>query len=183
LEAEELTELSLDRCWELFGSIFNTRLNGQPFRIISFVLMNNHFHLLIGFKSDNDVTEFMADLSRALKPMIRMKSGLGYIHDILRYQKWGLKNPVYFSRAYRYVYRNPINAGLCKFVEEYDFSTLRFLFRRNDAPFPLFDAPTLYSRDIPWNIEARIRWLNSTESLCKNILTSFRHLKDTGNAP
>jgi hypothetical protein len=67
---------------------------------------------------------------------------------------------MYYQHALKYVYRNPVKAGLCSLVEEYEFSSLRYHLTNNDLGFPICES-TYY----PWGMLglspiAQLNWLN-----------------------
>lgn len=60
----------------------------------------------------------------------------------------------YLSTVYRYIYRNPCDAGLVEKVEDYPYSTLRVL----DFPFPINDLlDASFSDQIDFFNQAPIR--------------------------
>ncbi len=66
---------------------------------------------------------------------------------------------IYYSHAYKYVFRNPVEAGLSSRVEEYPFSTVR-----NELQFAATEMPTQPQADfetfLPQSLEKRLAWLN-----------------------
>lgn len=67
-----------------------------------------------------------------------------------------IKTNHYYLHAYKYVYRNPVEAGLCKKVEEYKYSTLSGLVGESPLIIPVAEDETLFS-----NFEQTINWLNT----------------------
>lgn len=61
----------------------------------------------------------------------------------------------YALNAYKYIYRNPIEAGLCINVEDYEFSTLRGLLGLNKLAVPVEEDLTLFS-----DMEGTLKWIN-----------------------
>jgi hypothetical protein len=57
--------------------------------------------------------------------------------------------------AYKYVFRNPVKAGICQRVEEYSLSTLN-----RSSPLAIVEGFDPYWRHIPKNFEERLEWLN-----------------------
>lgn len=45
----------------------------------------------------------------------------------------------YYKNAYKYIYRNPLDAGLCRTVEEYEYSSLRGLLGHSPLVVPVID--------------------------------------------
>lgn len=95
-----------------------------PVDLVSFVLMGNHYHMILKTpRSDLDM--FMREFNRRLSLRIQKQSGV--LNQVFggRY-KWCLINSnSYLMNCYRYVYQNPVRAGIVPFCEDYHFSTLR----------------------------------------------------------
>jgi len=92
-------------------------------KIPAFVLMSNHFHLLmLTPKEDIDriMYFFMKDTTKA------MQRHTGRINKIYggRYKGCLIDNHRYLLSAYKYIYQNPLRSNLCKQAENYKFSSL-----------------------------------------------------------
>ncbi len=61
----------------------------------------------------------------------------------------------YYLQAYKYIYRNPVVAGLSGNCQDYDFSSLKFLLGGLRATFPVVGDETLFS-----DVEGTLSWLN-----------------------
>ncbi len=72
-----------------------------------------------------------------------------------RYYASVVKDPRYYLTLYRYVYRNPLDAGCCSRVEEYKYSSLQHVLGLKKMEFPIFDFPI-----IAGNSMASLDWLN-----------------------
>lgn len=91
--------------------------------IIAFVLMNNHYHLLV-----------KADESELLKFMY-LFSPLG-LRNIKKDQVISKK---YLFHTYRYIYQNPLRAGLVKRIQDYPYSFINYLSKGEPLNFPIYD--------------------------------------------
>ncbi len=111
----------------------------------AFVLMDNHFHLLCHTPQEN-LDEVMQNFLRNVATSVSKGSVLWKG----RY-KWSLiSNSIHYRQVYRYIYQNPIRAGLVERVEDYPFSTLR------PVPFPLHSSLAMSFG----GQEGELRWLN-----------------------
>lgn len=129
-------------------------------RIHSFVLMPNHFHLIARFPSGNlglAMNYFMRETSKAIARDAGRENHI-----------WGtrvfrslLRSPHYFSHAYKYVYRNPVEANLSRRVEEYFFSTLPSLLGIKHGLIPLEADNCLFE-----DLEVQLEWLNHSPHEC-----------------
>ena len=106
-------------------------------RIHALVLMPNHFHMLIS-TCGNDLGTTIRVFMRSITQVTHAKTGRsGRIFGGTYH--WSLiDSPVYFAHAYKYVYRNPVRAGLCRNVEQHPFSTIEHLSSDRPVPFPLW---------------------------------------------
>lgn len=93
-------------------------------KIGAFVLMNNHFHLLV-LTPEEDIDRvmyfFMKDVT------LRIQKKTGRINKIFggRYKGCIIEHHNYLMNVYKYIYRNPVAAGMTTRAEDYEFSTLR----------------------------------------------------------
>ena len=97
--------------------------NEHDLRISAFVLMGNHFHLLAltpRESIDRIMYFFMKEVTK------EMQKKTGRINKIFggRYKGCLIDNPQYLLNVYKYIYRNPIAAGVSERVELYPFSSL-----------------------------------------------------------
>jgi putative transposase len=141
-------------------SIMTTHLRFISFayniRIQSFVLMSNHFHLIV-HAPDCNLSEamrfFMSESSRDLRSLsTRINCTYG-----TRFHRSLLSTPQYFFHAYKYLYQNPVQAGICERVEDYPYSTLPALLGNARFDIPIYD-------DFNWSsLSSRVQtldWLN-----------------------
>ena len=110
--------IPLNQVWKYFSEqlAYATFINNL--NIHAFVLMPNHFHLLASTPHKNlDIV--MRDLLRACAKITNIRAQrTGHLFE-KRYYWNVITNPVYYSYAFKYVYRNPIKAGFCMKVEQY----------------------------------------------------------------
>ncbi len=124
-------------------------------KIHSFVLMDNHFHLLATFPKANTSSALgyiLGEISREIGRQSKIRN-----HQFGgRHFKSTLCSFHYFLHAYKYVYRNPVQANLCKNAEEYPFSTLGGLIGNSKLTIPV-EEDTILSNDLG----NTLKWLNS----------------------
>lgn len=145
----------LDEIWELMSNYLFYLHHVFGMSIHSFVLMINHFHLLATFPKRNlseAMMYFLRETSRQItKPVGRINQTFGN-----RFHRTSVESPLYYLHAYKYVYQNPLRAGLCKSVEEYPFSTLRGLLGIDRMIIPVEKDDTLFV-----DPEKCLSWLNT----------------------
>ncbi len=163
--------LPMDEVWEIFSIYLYFVTLAYGVRIHSFVLMNNHFHMLISTPRGN-IDEAMNYLQREVSRRIGERTNR--INQIFGgpYFWSVIKNPVHFQNVYKYVYRNPVHAGICKNVEDYRYSSLRGLLGVEHSVLPVFDNLGLIQ-----NPQQQLKWLNTEYSEENHLLirAALRH--------
>jgi putative transposase len=124
-------------------------------KIHAFVLMSNHYHLLISTPKENLDECIWYYQSCFANWMCKLTDRKIYSFES-RY-KWSIiKNLNHYQTVYRYILRNPVRAGICDRVEKYAFSSamsqhLKSLIQDHEFMLQLNDLSIL-------------NWLNSEES-------------------
>lgn len=91
--------------------------------IHAFVLMTNHYHLLVSTPQSN-LDQIMQFIQREIARRANKKS-LRINHFFGGPYKWSIvKEENYYWNVLKYIFRNPIKAGICSTVSEYKFSSL-----------------------------------------------------------
>lgn len=131
-------ELPLDEVWNISQRALYEAHKKHPAELISYVLMNNHYHLIIR-TPDANIDKFMHEFNSRIAKGIKAECSN-------RNRIWGdryhwclIKSTQYFANCYRYVYQNPIRAGMVTRAEDYPYSTLYYLKRNKKFVIPIFD--------------------------------------------
>lgn len=142
-------------------------------RIHAFVLMSNHFHMIVRTPDANlsqAMAYFMRETSRELTKLGNRENQTygGRFHRSL------LSSPLYYLHAYKYLYRNPVKAGLCRRVQDYPFSSLQGLLGETWLEVPVCEDDhwsSLASR------ESTLLWLNAapSEEHWDQVRTALKH--------
>jgi len=92
-------------------------------KISAFVLMNNHFHLLM-LTPNEDIDRVMYFFMK--NSTLAMQKHTGRINKIFggRYKGCLIDNQSYLLNAYKYILRNPVRAGITQYAQEYAYSSL-----------------------------------------------------------
>lgn len=72
-----------------------------------------------------------------------------------RYFRSVIQKPHYLEHVYKYLYRNPVEAALCKKVEDYPYSTMQIRLGLRNGVIPLIADPLLED-----SITSTLKWLN-----------------------
>ncbi len=145
-------------CWTIFSHYIQKTIELYQIQVHVFVLMDNHFHMIVSTP--------MANLDTAMQYLMRETSkaigrASGRINRIYggRYQRSVLETDNYFRNAYKYITRNPVAANLCEKVEDYPYSSLQWTIGRTPS---LFTTTALYSSLIPSRVDELLDWLNQS---------------------
>ena len=182
---KEWFSIPLDIVWEILSDYLFFIHHAYSVKIHSFVLMNNHFHLIMSTPEANlneAMNYFMRETSK------RLGSLSGRINQIYGgpYYWTLLNSSIYYGHAYKYVYRNPIEGGLCSSVEEYPFSTLHALIGKSKTIIPIEEDTLLFT-----DVESQMNWLNESYKSVDNKIDiknalrkrEFRFSKDKDRRP
>ncbi len=120
---KEFFYLPLAELWPVFIDVLKELKDVYKCEIHSFVLMSNHYHLLLNTPRAN-LSEAMLFLHREVARHANKKS-----HRINHFfggrYKWCLiQDETYFWNTMKYIFRNPVQAFICERVEDYPFSSL-----------------------------------------------------------
>jgi len=95
-------------------------------RLCSYVLMPNHFHLVLWPKTDQALSRFMQwlTLTHAQRwHAHRHSAGTGALYGA-RFKSFPVREDEHFLKVCRYVERNPLRAKLVKRAQEWPWSSL-----------------------------------------------------------
>ncbi len=141
--------------WKIFSDyLFFIKYEFKT-RIHSFVLMDNHFHLIMSTPEANlsdCMNYFMREISKEVarnNNRINQTFGGPYHWCILDSYN-------YYLNAYKYVYRNPVEAGLVNDCGSYESSTIFGLLGKSKIFIPIEEDTLLFDGDI----SKTLSWLN-----------------------
>ncbi len=157
--------VSISSTWCIFEDYLFMLSHFYNVRIRAFILMDNHFHLLARFPRGN-LSEAMAYFLRETSRVMTKSSGRINRTWGGRFHRSEIDSLHYFNHAYKYLYRNPVEAVLCENVEFYPYSSLQGLLGIRRLAFPVFDDG-LTGDPSKW-----LQWLNRKPSEA-----SFKALK------
>jgi putative transposase len=108
-------------------------------RVIGFVVMPNHWHLMVCPDTPSQLSRFMhwLTMTQTLRWHRRHRTtGTGPLYQG-RYKTFAIRSERHFWIAMRYVERNPVRAGLVEWVEQWRWSSAWHRF--NSCPGGLLD--------------------------------------------
>lgn len=134
--------LKEDRFKEIITQSLSFLVRQQRITVYAFVIMSNHFHLIWQMTGDHQRGDVQRDFlkysgQQILKLLRNEQSPL--LAEIAvnakdrKHQVWErnslgvpLWTPLVFEQKLEYIHNNPVQAGVCKFPEDYKYSSARF---------------------------------------------------------
>jgi putative transposase len=115
-------EIPLNETYELFIHSLKYALAKAPANLHAFILMSNHYHLLLT-TPDANIDTFMRFLNSEFSKNLRQKTQLPNRMFGKRYHSTIIKNENYLLNCYRYIFQNSIRANIVKKGFDYPFSS------------------------------------------------------------
>ena len=130
--------MDMQSVWDIFSINLYFTCHCYGIKVHAFVLMSNHYHLLVSAPHGN-LSEAIGYFQKACTNEINRRTG--NINQLWggRFGRSLIDSHHYLLAVYKYIYRNPIEAGICKRVESYPWSSLQFGLGQRHYEFPLFD--------------------------------------------
>lgn len=136
----EWFHLPLSEVWAVFLRHLRVAVVEHGFLVHAFVLMSNHYHLL-GTATGLSVDRVMCRLLKGISDEVNRRAGRTN-HTFGGPYRWTLiEDWFHYHHAFRYVYQNPLRAGLCTDVSQYPFSTLGGLVGTREPGVPITSHP------------------------------------------
>jgi putative transposase len=131
------------RDYDEFLRILDLALARRPSRLLGYVLMPNHWHLVLWPTVPAELSQFLHYLTSLHAVHFRQVSGStgsGHVYQG-RYRSTVVDSDVRYARTIRYVEANPLRARLVSRAEDWPWSSLAERARRQrrvvDGPFLL----------------------------------------------
>jgi putative transposase len=155
-------ECTMDEAWNVYTSALWFYSRACNVKILAFVLMKNHFHLIVRTPNSN-LSEFMKLFMKKTSDDIRSITGsLNHLYGN-RYYPSLIQTDAYFRIVLKYVFQNPIRAGISQNIFDYPYSSLRGMFGFQHCMIPSLDALALFE-----NPSQTLIWLNAELTAEKN---------------
>lgn len=145
-----------DLDWVFVQKVVNEGLSTFQIQLHALVMMDTHVHLLV--QSSNLKENYFCE---HLKTKLKREDPLdSHCEPLGGY-------PQYIN-AYKYIYRNPVEAGLCPQVEDYSYSTLRSLLGFTHSYCEISDNIGLIHNPLH-----HLNWLNNLQEFKFSKLSQF----------
>jgi putative transposase len=135
---QEFFNLPLNQVWQMALEALQEAYSLHHINLVSFVLMSNHYHMLL-ITPHSNIEFFMYEFNKRFA--LKIKSTTTDKTPLFKSRyKWSvIRSRAYYANCYRYIYQNPIRAKLCEKAQEYPFSTLHYIAHGKNFPIPIFD--------------------------------------------
>lgn len=147
--------ISMPEAWSVYSRQLFLIRHAFKLKIHSFVLMSNQYDMIASCPELN-LSQAMAYFQRETSRDLNRRSQRINQNFVSRYHPCLLVTNTYFMNAYKYVYQNPLRAGLCNYVEDYHYSTINGLLGHSRLLIPIENDPILFDG----KIENNLKWLN-----------------------
>ena len=156
----EWFQLPMEEVWNIFHYYLGIVVKEFGLKIGSFVLMSNHFHMILWTPNEN-LDQAMHYLLREVSKKINERAGRRD-HLFGGTYKWSLiTNEVYLAQVYRYNCQNPLVKDMISAVQDYKFSTLYYILNDLKLNFELHEHEIISNSEyIPQKSSERLIWLN-----------------------
>lgn len=132
-----------DLDWVFLQKNIAVVVNQYEVEIQSLVMMSTHLHLLISTFEKNE-NYFCEKLQTKIYKSIVSDN---HCEPILNYSQ--------YLNTYKYIYRNPVEAGICAKVQDYNYSSLYYLLGKGILHCQIYDH-----LDLIQNPMRVLKWLN-----------------------
>lgn len=162
---KEWFKIPVREVWDIMEDYLYFGAHNFGIQIHAFVLMSNHYHLLLTAPRAN-LSQFLNHFMRETSKEIGRASGR--INQVYggRNHKTILPTDHYFMNTYKYIYRNPVRAGLSDFVEAYPYSTLHGLLGLRKIFIPIINDRILFNNGLD---QSALKWLNTPSQITHEI--------------
>ena len=93
--------------------------------IIAYCIMNNHTHMLIEVENLKELSKYMQRLNTKYAKYYNKKyNRVGYVFRD-RYRTEGIYSEEHLYSCIKYIYNNPVKAGICEQAKEYPYSNYK----------------------------------------------------------
>jgi putative transposase len=164
----EAFPIDLQSVWRIFEEDLYMAHHKHGLKILSFVLMPNHFHLMAR-TTKTSIGTIMSELLTSTSKEINRLSGRVNQNFGGRHYKCELSSYHYYMNCHKYVYQNPMRAQLSKKAELWPYSSLNGILGLRKIFIPLEEDTILFS---PKFNETELQWINNP--IKKEDLQDFR---------
>ena len=129
-------------------------------KIIAYCIMNNHAHMLIKVDTVANLSKYMHRLNTKYGIFYnKLHDRIGYVFRD-RFKSEGIYDEKHYYSCIKYIYDNPVKAGICKHPKDYPYSNYK---------------------SIPVQLENDCFFIDIEDDLERNYLTEIEHFLKVKN--
>ena len=128
-----------------------------------FVVLSNHIYLLLT-PSENNLGQAMSYMLTNMSKFLNFKNNT--INHIFgnRYKPTIIKNEKHLINVIKYIYQNPVKAGLSETIFDYEYSSLGFYLGKYNVGIKL--EPDPYTKDLfDLGLKGRDLWIKNISNI------------------
>ena len=115
-----------------FLKLLNESRQPMQYKLMGYVLMDNHYHLLIQ-TTDIKLQKIMHQVNNKYSKYFNsVYERCGHVFQG-RYKASPIREERYLIKVLAYIHQNPVKAGMCKRVEDYKWSSDKFYRRKTNG--------------------------------------------------
>ncbi|MBO5413845.1 MAG: transposase [Clostridia bacterium] len=108
-------------------------------KIVAYCIMNNHAHMLLELENIKELSKYMQRLNTKYGKYYNKKyNRVGYVFRD-RYKSEGIYSEEHLYSCIKYIYNNPVKAGLCTNPEDYPYSNYKKIVYENNEDYIFMD--------------------------------------------
>ncbi len=170
---KEWFNLPMPYCFGIYANILEACIKRYRIELHAFLLMSNHFHMLVTTPNQN-ISEFLHSfMTKTAKGIGKNSDRINHVYGS-RNHKSIVETPEYYALCLKYIYRNPVDAGIVNSVEDFRWSTIS---ERSNKITKLIEAPK-HGHDelLPESKIERLEWYNTPNDveIDKNLRVGLR---------
>lgn len=126
-------------------------------KVIAYCIMNNHAHILLNTDKISDLSKYMQRLNMTYGTYYNKKfNRVGYVFRD-RFKAQGIYNEDQLNNCIRYIFNNPVKAGICNKPEEYLYSNYRKINIESNSDYLFIDVAEDENREVKEYIKKYLR--------------------------
>ncbi|MFZ0704889.1 MAG: transposase [Candidatus Korobacteraceae bacterium] len=137
--AEGKSILQTDRMADLFADVLRSYIRAGKFRVHDFVVMRNHVHVLITLDEAMTVEKAMQLIKGGFS--YRARTELEFKGEVWQrgFSDVRVRDEESFWRHQKYIYDNPVRAGMARVAEEFPHCSLYLRKQKSQGLKPSFE--------------------------------------------
>ncbi len=116
--------IPLEDTWNIFVSEINRIFAIYKVSLHAFVLMSNHYHMLVTGSPEYQLGEVMRELQKSVSRRINKRAERSNHVFGGPYKASLVRSDDHYLEIFKYIYRNPVKAGIVPQAESYPYSSL-----------------------------------------------------------